>query len=49
MKKTTDPYQLNSKIGKSWTLDSNDNESNGLPDNFIMGMTNQNTEGNQIQ
>ncbi|MCK0188386.1 hypothetical protein [Arenibacter sp. F20364] len=46
MNKTTDPYQLNSKIGKSWTLDSKDSRNNGLPDNFIMGMTNQNIESN---
>ncbi|MBU2903947.1 hypothetical protein KO529_04050 [Arenibacter algicola] len=46
MKKTTEPYQLNSKIGKSWTLDSEDNKNYDLPDNFIMGMTNSHSEAN---
>jgi len=38
MKKITTP--LNSKIGKSWTLDSKDNKNCDIPDNFIIGMTN---------
>ncbi|MDL5513082.1 hypothetical protein QSE00_14740 [Arenibacter sp. M-2] len=46
MKKTSEPYQLNSKIGKSWTLDSMDNKNYDLPDNFIMGMTNGKSESN---
>jgi|TARA_R110000744_G_scaffold64543_7_gene132687 hypothetical protein len=46
MKKTTEPYQLNSKVGKSWTLDSKDNKNYDLPDNFIMGMTNNYSESN---
>lgn len=46
MKKTTEPYQLNSKIGKSWTLDADDHKNYDLPDNFILGMTNSNLESN---
>ncbi|MBD3660770.1 MAG: hypothetical protein HUJ11_01005 [Arenibacter algicola] len=46
MKKTTEPYQLNSKIGKSWTLDADDNKNYDLLDNFILGMTNSNLESN---
>lgn len=46
MKKTIEPYQLNSKIGKSWTLDADDNKNYDLPDNFILGMTNSNLESN---
>jgi len=43
MKKTVNQFPLYSKIGKSWTLNTNtnDNECSGLPENFIMGMTNQ--------
>lgn len=46
MKKTSEPYQLNSKIGKSWTLDSMNDRNFDLPDNFIMGSTNNITEAN---
>lgn len=46
MKKTIEPYQLNSKIGKSWTLDSKDNKNYNTPDNFILGMTNSHSESN---
>jgi len=41
MKKTINQVPLNSKVGKSWTLDSQTTENNDLPQNFIMGMTNQ--------
>ncbi len=44
MKKTVNQIPLNSKVGKSWTLDSNRNQISGLPENFIMGMTNQKIE-----
>ena len=46
MKETTEPYRPNSKIGKSWTLDSKERQNFDLPDNFILGMTNSNSESN---
>lgn len=42
MKKTDNQVVLNSRVGKSWTLDTQSNKNTGLPENFIMGMTNQN-------
>ena len=44
MKKTLNQLPLNSKVGKSWTLDSHSSDLSGLPENFIMGMTNQKIE-----
>lgn len=41
MKKTVNQFPLYSKIGKSWTLNTNTNDCSILPENFIMGMTNQ--------
>ncbi|WP_157941266.1 MULTISPECIES: hypothetical protein [Arenibacter] len=46
MKKSVSQFSLNlySKVGKSWTLDSNSKTNNDLPENFILGMTNNNIE-----
>ncbi|MFD2791185.1 hypothetical protein KCTC52924_01845 [Arenibacter antarcticus] len=41
MKKSDEQSSLNSKVGKRWTLDSKMEEDSTLPDNFILGMTNQ--------
>ncbi|GGW34597.1 hypothetical protein [Arenibacter certesii] len=41
MKKTKENTSLNSRVGKSWALNSRTEENENLPDNFIMGMTNQ--------
>ncbi|WP_158285117.1 hypothetical protein [Arenibacter aquaticus] len=41
MKKTLNQFSLNSKVGKSWTLDSLPEKINGLSENFILGMTHQ--------
>lgn len=43
MKSKNKKSSLNSKVGKSWSLNSESEEENALPDNFIMGMTNQST------
>lgn len=49
MKKIKAAYLLDSKIGKSRTLNSMDNKNYDIPDNFILEMTNCQPESNLVQ